>query len=174
MLYLLILDFSFRFHDFDALAAAKRLAKYWKTRQEIFQDRAHLPFLDLSSGKTNNRSSSGALTSDDIVTLKTGVSRHLPHDRHGRTVFFCDGSKKRPDVIPSLRHVFFIGQIVMENAASRSNGFAVIYNVSNPYAVSFNKKVIRELISFFFITLFVCLTIYTNSLLFLPYVPMLT
>jgi hypothetical protein len=85
----------------------------------------------------------GAMTSEDVITLKTGTARHLPRDTQGRTVFFCDGSKKRPDVIPSFRFIFFLYQIMMENEVSRTDGYVVIYNVSNPYANSFDKKVRR-------------------------------
>ena len=73
--------------------------------------------------------------------LKTGYSINLPRDLHHRSVLYFDLSKKRPETTPSLRIVFFYGQCLMENEATRTLGFVGLYNISNPYAVGFAAKV---------------------------------
>jgi hypothetical protein len=122
----------YSFHPNDALAAARRLANYWKKRKEIFQERAFLP-IDLSGN--------GALTLDDVRILKTGYTVNLPRDNKGRSVIYIDISKKRPETIPSTRIMFFFGQSVMENEMTRTDGFVGLYNISNPYAADFDKTV---------------------------------
>jgi hypothetical protein len=89
----------------------------------------------LSGGNT------GALTTDDVQVLKTGYCINLPRDLHQRSVLYFDLSKKRPETIPSLRIIFFLGQCLMENEATRTLGFVGLYNISNPYAVNFEAKV---------------------------------
>lgn len=81
------------------------------------------------------------MTSDDVAILRTGITINLPRDNKGRSVIFVDLSKKRPETIPSLRYFFFLGQSIMENEVSQTDGFVVIYNVSNPYAANINGKV---------------------------------
>jgi hypothetical protein len=88
----------FSFHPNDPLAAARRLANYWKKRKEIFQERVFLPI---------NLSGNGALTVDDVRILRTGYTLNLPRDRYGRTVLYMDNSKKHQEDIPSL-HSFLV------------------------------------------------------------------
>jgi hypothetical protein len=123
----------YSFHPSDPLAAARRLANYWKKRQEIFQERAFFPI--------NLSGIHGALTTDDVNILKTGYMVNLPRDQKGRSVLYIDMSKKRPATTPSTRIIFFIGQCVMENETTRTDCFVGLYNISNPYAVDFDKTV---------------------------------
>jgi hypothetical protein len=125
----------------DPLAAARRLANYWKIRKEIFQERAFLPTVDLSGH--------GALTADDVRILQTGYCIHLPRDEQGRSVLYADNSKKRSDVTPSQRTKFFIFQCMMENQKTHTDGFVMLFNISNPFAANYepnNGKVIRFLL----------------------------
>jgi hypothetical protein len=128
------------FHPTDPLAAARRLANYWKLRKQVFQERAFLP-MDVSGH--------GALTADDVRILQTGYCINLPRDAQGRCVLYADNSKKRPDVTPSQRTKFFIFQCVMENPTTHTNGFLMLFNISNPFAANYepnNGKVIRFLL----------------------------
>jgi hypothetical protein len=124
--------FHHRFHPSDPLAAARRLANYWKKRKEIFQERAYLPI---------NLSGNGALTADDVKVLKMGYMVNLPRDLKGRTVVFIDMSKKNPETTPSSRTTLFVGQCLMENVKSRTDCYVGVYNISNPYAVGFDREV---------------------------------
>jgi hypothetical protein len=72
-----------RFAEGDHAAAAKRLVAYWHIRKNTFGDRFLLP-LDLSGR--------GALTDDDVDTLKTGFITLLPDDCCGRKVIYFDNS----------------------------------------------------------------------------------
>jgi hypothetical protein len=99
------------------------------------------------------------LTVDDVRILKTGYIVHLPRDQKGRTVLYADVSKRPADTVPSPRIIFFFGQLVMENEASRrcskeeeeedgnGGGFVLIRNISNPFAVDIppaNAQCIKE------------------------------
>jgi hypothetical protein len=94
-------------------------------------DRAFLP-IDLTGQR--------AMTADDVRILKTGYVVNLPRDKENRSVLYMDNSKKGPDMIPSLRIIFFLAQCVMENEMSRKHGFVIIRNVSNPFAANFVKE----------------------------------
>jgi hypothetical protein len=120
------------FHPSDPLAAACRLANYWKQRKEIFtNERAFLP-IDLTGN--------GALTPDDINHLRTGFCVNLPQDAQGRSVLYVDISKHRPEMAPSLRTIFFFLQCVMENENSRRHGFYTVFNISNPFAANYSTS----------------------------------
>jgi hypothetical protein len=88
-----------------------------------------------------------------VRILRTGYKVNLPRDKKGRSVLYSDVSKKSPEMIPSLRIVFFYGQSVMENEVSRSNdgGFVLIWNISNPFAANFvkvNQELSKDLIAY--------------------------
>jgi hypothetical protein len=117
------------------------LANYWKKRKEIFKERAFLPI---------NLSSNGALTTEDVRILKTGAGVYIPRDTKGRTVMYTDVSKKRPDMMPSLRLVFFFAQCFMENEICRKDGFVLIRNISNPFAADVipeHQALIKDLLA---------------------------
>lgn len=120
--------FTLSFHSNDSLAAARRLANYWKQRKEIFKERAFLP-IDLSGN--------GGLTLEDVQHLRTGFCVNLPPDEQGRSVLYVDVSKHGPDITPSLRTIFFFSQCVMENETSRQHGFHTFFNISNPFAANY-------------------------------------
>ena len=65
---------------FDSWDAAKRLTTYWHYRKQWFGERAYLPLEDLSGN--------GALSVDDIESMRNGTIQHLPHDKDGRPVVF--------------------------------------------------------------------------------------
>jgi hypothetical protein len=111
------------------MAAATRLANYWKMRKEIFQpSRAFLPI---------NLTGHGAMTEEDVRVLQTGYFISLPLDQQGRSVLYADVSRKTPGLTPSARTIFFALQCVMENEASRHDYFSILFNISNPFAANF-------------------------------------
>jgi hypothetical protein len=79
-----------RCEDYDAMAAAVRMTKYWKTRCKIFGERAFLPMTQ----------SDGALTDDDVEVLRRGALQLLPPDAMGRQVVYL----RRNVVGPSTRN----------------------------------------------------------------------
>jgi hypothetical protein len=112
------------------------LANYWKKRKEIFAERAFLP-IDLTGN--------GAMTADDVKLLQTGYTINLPRDEKNRRIIYTDMSKKPPDTVPSPRVVFFFCQCIMENnkASHRQYGHVLLYNISNPFASSFETENVK-------------------------------
>jgi hypothetical protein len=103
------------------------LANYWRTRKQVFHERAFLPI--------NLSVEHGALTAYDVRMLKTGYCINLPRDEQGRSVLYLDMSKKPPEMSQtSLGTIFFFGQRYMENEVSRTDGFVLLRNISNPFA----------------------------------------
>ena len=70
-------DLYLEYDSYDPWKAALRVANYWKTRVEIFGDRAFLPLTITGDG---------AMSSEDIKVLRTGFFMVLPNDKQGRTV----------------------------------------------------------------------------------------
>jgi len=107
-----------RFADFDATAAAKKLAFYWKSRRMIFGDRAYFP-MDMSEN--------GALLDKDIEHIKSGYVAYAPNDSEGCTVVICDFSKIANDSANvRMRALFYHAQYISENPASQTSGFVVL------------------------------------------------
>jgi hypothetical protein len=70
-------DLYLEYDSYDPWKAALRVANYWKTRGEIFGDRAFLPL---------KITGDGAMSSEDIKVLRTGFFMVLPNEKQGRTV----------------------------------------------------------------------------------------
>jgi hypothetical protein len=70
-------DLYLEYDSYDPWKAALRVANYWKTRVEIFGDRAFLPL---------KITGDGAMSSEDIKVLRTGFFMVLPNEKQGRTV----------------------------------------------------------------------------------------
>jgi hypothetical protein len=143
------------------MAAARRMANYWRKRKQVFKERTFLPIY---------LSGNGALTSDDVQALKTGYCVNLPRDQKNRSVIYIDTSKRRADSISSRRVIFFGLQCFMENETSRGTktttttrpvddetkdsttacgssdsddngtGFTILMNVSSPHSAHFQKS----------------------------------
>jgi hypothetical protein len=112
-----------RFTNFNAAAAARKLVLYWKRRREVFGDRAFLPL-----SLTGN----GALSTDDIESIKTGSLVFLPNDADGRTVMCFDPSRRLDYSIEiRLRSTFFFCQVVSENEKSQTDGFVMLIAASD-------------------------------------------
>lgn len=70
-------DLYLEYDSYDPWKAALRVANYWKTRVEIFGDRAFLPLTITGDG---------AMSSEDVKVLRTGFFMVLPNEKQGRTV----------------------------------------------------------------------------------------
>jgi hypothetical protein len=104
--------------NFNAAAAARKLVLYWKRRREVFGDRAFLPLT-----LTGN----GALSNEDIESIKTGWVVCLTNDADGRTVACLDPSRRLDHSLEiRLRCTFYFGQILSENEKSQTDGFVVL------------------------------------------------
>jgi hypothetical protein len=118
-----------RFEQGNVVAAARRLASYWKHRKETFGDRAFLP-LDLSG--------QGALTVEDVRTLQTGYLLNCPRDENKRSVLYYDRSKRPQDDKASARILFFALHSTMPNEESQTGGFVLLMNLSNMFSSDIN------------------------------------
>ena len=75
-----------RFCDYDLLAGARRLCMYWTERKALFgAERAFLP-LTLTG--------TGALTPDDLLSLRAGCPAFLPNTTTGMQCVLLDPRKR--------------------------------------------------------------------------------
>lgn len=121
-----------RHESFNLWAAARRLAMYWKTRKELFGDRAFLPM---------NQTGEGTLTRDDIIVLSSGFYTLLPTDHEGRAVI-CGHPSRRGDHSRAhrLRLAFYMWSIVAENEESQKSGCVILAVLQKPVL----DRVVRE------------------------------
>jgi len=111
--------------DFDAVAAAQRMVRYWQLRVEIFgNDRAFLP-LD----------SEAILDEDDRNQLFTGAIRILPHtDAFGRTIFYVDQQKLHArsfDARSAVRTMWYQYHTILSDPDRARRGIVGISNYQN-------------------------------------------
>lgn len=121
-----------RFEKLDFWAAARRLAKYWERRHQLFGDRWLLPM---------NQTGEGTLTRDDINVLRSGFYTLLPNDADGRPVL-CGHPSRRGDHsrLPRLRLAFYVWSIVSESEKAQTEGCVVLAVLQKPTL----DKVVRE------------------------------
>ena len=115
-----------RYCDYEIWEAAKRLCLYWTERKRLFgSDRAFLPLV---------LTGTGALTKEDMFTLRAGFPSLLPDTKTGQKCLLVDRTKKVPHVsIESLLRVFFyIGKILAEESLSQIDGAICLLVVMTP------------------------------------------
>ena len=95
--------------------AARRVALYWKSRVEVFGERAFLPLT--LSGKS-------ALKKEEIAMINTAYMTVMPNDERGRPIYFHDLSRLTvPFTAESrTRCAFYIMQLISERESSRNVG----------------------------------------------------
>lgn len=121
-----------RFDEFKTHETACRILLYWKVRKESFHERA---FLSL------DQSGEGALGRKDVAVLSTAFLMSLPKDESEKAVVFCDGSRLAQSSHEScLRCTFYMLSIAAENPLSQTNGFVLIYVITDP---SFDRAIKR-------------------------------
>jgi len=110
--------------DYNPELAAKRIALYWSTRKEIFQDRAFLPM----------RLEGGCLNEDEVQFISESWRNALfllPHDAHGRAVMYKD---KRRNIFSSvsregfLRVYWYLVHVALTDESVQFRGFVMINN----------------------------------------------
>ena len=125
-----------RFCDYDLLAGTKRLCLYWTERKRLFgPDRAFLP-LTLTG--------TGALTEQDLLTLRAGFPALLPDLSTGHKCFFFDRRKQVPNVTTEnfLRSLFYIFKILAQEELSQVDGahaFALAVTPRRKEKVEYDK-----------------------------------
>lgn len=108
---------------FDVWNAAKRLTTYWHYRKRWFGERAYLPLEDLSG--------SGALSLDDIESMRDGLIQLLPRDRDGRPVVFfrrlpSQSDEIGPERASRLRTLLYLMTLAHKKEACRTLGMVFI------------------------------------------------
>jgi hypothetical protein len=113
-----------RFENYNTWAAARRLVTYWRTRKELFGDRAFLPM---------NQTGEGTLNRFDIAALCTGYLVFLPNDKCDRTVCYSDSSKIAGHSAETRMRVgFYIMSIACENDMTQKDGIVLVSIFSRP------------------------------------------
>lgn len=124
---------------FDAVAAARRLVKYWDVRVSIFESRAFLPL---------DQTGEGALDRRDLSVLGTAYMMSLAKDKHGRAVLFCDGTRLSRSTRQSrLRTSFYMYSIASETNLSQTAGLVLIYVTTEPSFDRANKECLDLVLS---------------------------
>lgn len=128
-----------RFDRFDAVAAARRLAKYWEVRNLIFEGRAYLPL---------NQTGEGALDRRDLSVLGTAYLMCLAKDSQGRAVLVCDGTRLSRSTRQSrLRTSFYMYSIAAETKLSQTSGIVLLYVMTEPSFDRANKECLDTVLS---------------------------
>ena len=110
-----------RMENFDPNLAARRLVFYWKYRKQAFQDRWLFPM---------NQTGSGALSTEDILLLRTGVLVVL--SRPAGPIVLCDRS--RTDVplgIAATRLAFYLASSCPGDVTTQNEGIVVLHIVTS-------------------------------------------
>ena len=105
-----------RFCNYDIWGGAKRLCLYWRERKRLFgPERAFLP-LTLTG--------TGALTQEDLLTLRAGVPALLPDAITGHKCILFDRSKRISNVTLEnrLRIYFYLNKVLSEDDLSQVDG----------------------------------------------------
>lgn len=119
--------------NFDPVAAATRLARYWRMRIDLFGSNA---FLSL------NQSGQGALSRDDLVVLSSGVFAVLPNDNANRGVIVEDRSRSLENTVEAiqskLRSLFYLLSVLAEDAINQCDGIVWLSSLITPRVTELN------------------------------------
>ncbi len=118
------------FHEYDAQHAAKGLVRYWRSRHELFGDRAYLPMTMFSSGGSSDASGNvndGALTAEDICLIRSGFIVIVGTDGQGSPVLLLDSSRRNTTAVAArFRATFYVYQVLSEYHTSQTPGFVAL------------------------------------------------
>jgi len=112
--------------DHNAIAAGKRLCRYWQERVDLFEERAFLPM---------NQTGSGALSQQDIDLLNTTLFVVLPPDtdtKQKRTVLAIDKAQLGRRYFHNVflkskwRSSFYLLHVACENPVTQTVGIVAI------------------------------------------------
>jgi len=121
---------------FNAKLAAKRFAKYWNKRIELFGEKAFMPL-----------TIDGSMSDEDIVALSTGFASVLPgKDETGRALVWVDASfldTTKYSRESMIRALMYIEEAVLEDESVQRKGVIFInYNGNNPKFSQFDRRMI--------------------------------
>ena len=118
--------------NYNYYKAAERLAEHWKEREALFGERASLPLLQTDTG---------ALTTDDVLSLHTGTYSILPPAASGQDVLFIDRSRALANATPEtkLRAAFYVLAHLARNPKSRNQGILVFSLLISPRVTPLNQ-----------------------------------
>ena len=126
-----------RAEDYDAKRAAVRLAKYWNTRVELFgPDSAFLP-MTLDGAMADDAQAFEALGDGNCM---------LPHDKHGRAVYFSDKSRSTNERLTKdeqLRIIWYYVHASIEDESVQRTGFVMMSNFNVTKLSHFNRAKAR-------------------------------
>ncbi|KAL7575190.1 hypothetical protein ACA910_018678 [Epithemia clementina (nom. ined.)] len=116
-----------RYCQYDVLAGARRLCAYWTERLDLFgPERAFLP-LTLTG--------TGALTPQDLVSLRAGYPTLLPNNtKTGQSCMMFDRRCRVPNMPREsvLRCLFYLWKVLAENDASQVEGIVALVVAATP------------------------------------------
>jgi len=126
-----------RCEQFNVDLAAKRYAKYWNMRIDLFGDKAFEP---LTLDKA---------LKDDDVALSTGFAQLLPKkDKTGRSMLWIDPACVDPEKYTResmVRALFYIQSVAIEDESAQQKGVIFIcYNGNNPPFEAFDRQLITK------------------------------
>ncbi|KAL7578688.1 hypothetical protein ACA910_009826 [Epithemia clementina (nom. ined.)] len=133
-----------RYCEYDLFAGVKRLCLYWTKRKELFgPERAFLP-LALTG--------TGALTPQDLLTLRAGFPALLPNTKSGQQCILIDRRKFLPNVSleAHLRCTYYWCKVLAEDDVTQVDGALVIVIAVTPRCKGpLMAELIRERTSLF-------------------------
>lgn len=124
------------FEQFDALAASKRLAAYWKHRKKLFGPKTLLPMVSVGTG---------ALSSEEVLALQSEKVTLLPACRNGSCVLYCDGTRVA-DLTSSealYRTMFYLACIGTDFFRSK-NKLVILISFNAPQSLPGSLESVQE------------------------------
>ena len=108
---------------FDASKAALRLARYWKFRKQLFEERWLLPM---------DQTGRGAMSPDDIFALRSGyVVVHLRPQQQGGAILLVDMARLPVPGGDVTRRCLMYLATIFAHAFSQPEGVTVVYAISS-------------------------------------------
>lgn len=106
--------------DFHVSFAARRLARYWDLRLDVFRDKKYLAMTQTGEGTLQRRT--------DLSLLDAGFVQLLPHDDEGCSVVFIDTTCLNGTNLTARvnRCLFYMFSLATENVKSQRHGVSVI------------------------------------------------
>ena len=114
-------DWFLSVEELNCWLAAKRLARYWQVRAEVFRERRHLPL---------HQTGDGALNRADLSVLGTAFLKILPNDTFGCSVIWMNPPKLEGvfnNEAYVKRCMFYMFSLLAENKESQRNGATLLY-----------------------------------------------
>lgn len=123
---------------FNAKLAAKRFAKYWNKRVELFGEKAFAPL-----------TIEGSLDDEDKIALSSGFAVPMPgKDKSGRGLVWVDASyldTTKYSRESMIRALMYIEEAVLEDESAQRKGVIFVnYNGNHPTFGQFDRQLIGQ------------------------------